>query len=91
MRFIQTPKRYPPHSDAEIVAERLEMEDVSNDDDDAMKTVDEPVYCPNKNELLKIVQNMKKISLFLKGSAIVQSYVNRVACIIDQHFPEKSR
>ena len=52
------------HSDAEIVAELLEMEGVSNDNDDAIETVDEPVYCPDRNELLQVIETMQKI-LFL--------------------------
>ena len=34
---------------------------------------------------------LQKFSLFSKDSAIVQSYANHVACIIDQHFTENSR
>ena len=37
-----------------MLAELLEMEDVSNDNDDAIATKDEPVYWPDRNELLKI-------------------------------------
>ena len=39
-------------SDAEIVAELLKMEDVSNDNDDVIETEDEPVYSPDTNELM---------------------------------------
>ena len=42
-------------------------------------------------ELLQIIETMQKFSLFSKDGAIVQSYANHVACIIDQHFAEKSR
>ena len=48
----------PPPSDAEIVAELLETEDVSNDNSDAIETEDEPVYCTNRNELLQIIETM---------------------------------
>ena len=41
----------PLLSDAEIVVELLEMEDVSNDNDDVMETEDERVYCPDRNKL----------------------------------------
>ena len=81
----------PPPSDAEIVGELLETEDVSNDNDNAIKTEDEPVYCPDRNELLQIIETMQKFSLFSKDGTIVQSYANHVAGIIDQHFAEKSR
>ena len=39
-------------SDAEIVAELLKMEDVSNDNDDVIETEDKPVYSPDTNELM---------------------------------------
>ena len=61
-----------------------------DDNDDAIKTEDEPVYCPDRNELLQIIKTMQKFSLFSKDGAIVQSYANHVACIIDQYFAEKS-
>ena len=34
---------------------------------------------------------MQKLSLFSNDGAMVQSYVNHIAHIIDQHFAEKSR
>ena len=43
------------------------------------------------NELLQIIKTMQKFSLLSKDGAIVQSYANHVARIIDQHFAEKSR
>ena len=46
----------PPPSDTEIVAELLETEDVSDDDDDySGENADEPVKCPDKNELLQVI------------------------------------
>ena len=39
-------------SDTKIIAQLLETEDVSKDNDDAIKTEDEPVYCPDRKELL---------------------------------------
>ena len=39
---------------------------VSNDKDDAVKTEDEPVYCPNRNEFLQIMETMQKFSFFQK-------------------------
>ena len=56
----------PPPSDTKIVAELLETEDVSNDKDDAIETEDEPVYCPDRNELLQIIETMQKFSFFQK-------------------------
>ena len=40
---------------------------------------------------LEIIKTMQKLSLFSKDGAIVQSYANHLARIIDQHFAEKSR
>ena len=54
------------------------------------KTEDEPVYCPDRKENLQIIEIMQKFWLFLIDGAIVESYANHVACIIDQHFVEKS-
>ena len=42
------------------------MEDASNDNDDAIKTEDESVYCPNRNEISEIIKIMQKFSLFSK-------------------------
>ena len=81
----------PPPSDVEIVVELLEAEDVSNDNDDTIETEDDPVYYPDSNELLQIIKTMQKFSLFSKDSAVVQSYVNHVAGIIDKNSTEKSR
>ena len=53
----------PPPSDAEIVAELLETEGVSDDDDDDdysgdESVADEPVKCPDKNELLQVIETL---------------------------------
>ena len=63
----------PPPSDAEIVAELLETEGVSDDDDDddddndddSGEAADEPVKCPDKNELLQVIETLQRFSLFL--------------------------
>ena len=54
----------PSLSDAEIVAVMLETEDVSNDNDDAVETEDEPAYRPDKTELLQIIEAMRKFPCF---------------------------
>ena len=82
--------RQPPPCDAEIVAELLEMEDVSNDTMMQLKVKVNQCITPQK-QALKIIKTMQKFSLFSKHGAIVQSYVNHVAYIINQHFAEKSR
>ena len=56
----------PPLSDAEIAAEPLETESVSNDNDDVIETEDEPVYCPNRKELLQIIETMQNSPCFQK-------------------------
>ena len=60
-----------PPSDAEIVAELLETEDVSNDNNDPIETKDEPAYCPERCDLLQIIETMQKFSLFSNNSAMV--------------------
>ena len=37
-----------------------------NGNDDAIETKDEPVYCPDRNKLLQIIENMQKNSPFLQ-------------------------
>ena len=87
----EVPAVQPPTSGAEIVAELLETEDVSNDNNDAIKTENEPLYCTDRNKLLPFIRTTQKFSLFSRHRAIVQSYLNHAACIIDQHFADKSR
>ena len=62
-----------------------------DDNDDAIETEDEPMYCPDRNELLQIIDTKQKFSLFSKDGGIVQSYANNAARITDHHFVEKSR
>ena len=64
------------------------MEDVSNSNDDTMETEDEPVYWPDKNKRLQIIETMQKFSLFSKD---FQSFTNHVAVITGQDFAEKNR
>ena len=71
-----------PPFEAETVAELLGTEDVSNDNDDAIETEEEPVYFHNRNKLLQIVEHMQKFSLFSKDDVVVRSYANHVATII---------
>ena len=61
----------PPPSDAEIVVQLLETEGVSDDDHDdySGEVADEPVNCPDKNELLQVIETWQRFSLFLdKGT-----------------------
>ena len=71
--------------------ELLETEDVSNENDDATDPEDEPVCCPDGNELLQTIKTMQKFYLFSKDGAIIQSYPDHVPPITDLHIAEKSR
>ena len=62
----EVPVVQPPLSDAEIAEEPLETESVSNDNDDAIETEDEPVYCPDRKELLQIIETMQNSPCFQK-------------------------
>ena len=43
------------------------MESVSNDNDDAIETEGKPVYCPDRKELLQIIETMQNSPCFQKG------------------------
>ena len=81
----------PPPSDAEIVAELLETEDISDDDDDyySGEVADEPVKCPNKNQLLQVIETLQMFPLFLDKGDTIQSYASRIESQVDQHFAKK--
>ena len=89
----------PPPSDAEIVAELLETEGVSDDDDDddddndddSGEAADEPVKCPDKNELLQVIETLQRFSLFLGKADKIQSYASRIQNQVDQHFAKKKK
>ena len=82
----------PPPSDAEIVAELLETEGVNDDDDYySGEVADEPVKCPNKNELLQVIETLQRFSLFLDKGDTIQSYASRVESQVDQHFAKKKK
>ena len=82
----------PPPSDAEIVAELLETEGVSDDDDDySGEVADEPVKCPDKNELLQVIETLQRFSLFLDKGDTIQSYASRIESQVDQHFAKKKK
>ena len=79
----------PPPSDAEIATELLETEGVSDDDDDYTREVaDKPVKCPDKNELLQVIETLQRFPLFLDKGDIIQSYASRTENQVDQHFED---
>ena len=82
----------PPPADAEIVAELLETEGVSDDYDDYSGEVpDEPVKCPDKNELLQVIKILQRFSLFLDKGDTIQSYASCIESQVDQHFANKKK
>ena len=79
----------PPPSDAEIVAELLKTEGVS--DDYSGEVADEPVKCPDKNELLQIIEILQRFSLFLDKGDTIQSYASRIESQFDQRSAKKKK
>ena len=59
-------------SGVEIVAKLLKTEDEINDNDDEIETKDEPVYCPDRNELLQIIATMRSFQKILKLSNLMR-------------------
>ena len=77
----------PPPSDAKIVAVLLQTKGVSDDDYDySSEVADEPVKCPDKNELMQVV---KKFSLFIDKGETIGSYASWIESQVDQHFARK--
>ena len=94
-----------PPSDAEIVAELLETEVVS----DyyyyyyyyyyhyycyyyySGEVADEPVKCPDKNQLFQVIETLQRFSLFLDEGDTIQSYASRIENQVDQHFAKKKK
>ena len=86
----------PPPSDAEIAAELLETESVSdddndNDDDYSSEVADEPIKFPDKNELLQIIETLQRFPLFLDIGDTIQSYARRIGSQADQNFAKKKK
>ena len=85
----------PPPSDAEIIAELLEMEGVSDDDDYyyyySHEVADEQVKCPDKNELLQVIKTLQRFSLFLDKGDTIPSYASRIEIQVNQHFAKNKK
>ena len=80
----------PPPSDAEIVAELLERDGFSNNDDYYFgEDGDEPVKCPDKNELLQVLETLQRFSLFLDKWDTIQSNASRIESQADQLFAKR--
>ena len=84
-------KTVQPPSDAEILAELLETEGASDDDDYSGEVAGEPVKCPEKNELLQVIETLQRFSLFLDKGDTIQSYSSRIESQVDQHFAKKKK
>ena len=81
-----------PPFEAEIVAELLETEGVSDDDCYYSGEVAyEPVKCPDKNEPVQVIKTLQRFSLFLDKVATIQLYVSRIESQVDQHFAKKKQ
>ena len=82
----------PSPSDAEIVAELLVGEGISDDDDYySGEVADEPVKCPDKSELLQVIEILQRFSLFVDKGDTIQSYASRIESQVDQHFAKKKK
>ena len=84
----------PPPSDAEIIAELLEMEGVSDDYYYyyySHKVADEQVKCPDKNELLQVIKTLQRFSLFLDKGDTIPSYASHIEIQVNQHFAKKKK
>ena len=81
----------PPPSDAEIVAELLETEGASGDDDSG-EVADEPVKCPDKKmSCCKLLRLLQRFSFYLDKGSTIQSYASRIESPVDQHFAKKKK
>ena len=68
------------------------MEDASDDDDYySGEVADEPVKCPDKNELLQLVETLQRFSLFLDKGDTIQSYASRIESQVNQYFAKKKQ
>ena len=81
----------PPPSNVEILAELLEMEDISYDYYYSGEVADVPVKCPDENELLRVIKIFQRFALFLDKGNTIQSYTSRIESQVDQHFAKKKQ
>ena len=81
----------PPPTDAEILADFLETDNISDDELVGDDVEDEPMECPGKNELLHALELFQKFSLFAADGDTVQSDCFKVERNIDNHFSRKGK
>ena len=60
------------------------MESVSDNDD-------EPVKCPDKNELLQVIKTSQRFFLVLDKRYTIQSYASHIESQVHQHFAKKKQ
>ena len=72
----------PPSTDAEILADFLETDHISDDElvDDSDDVEDVPMECPGKNELLHALELFQKFSLFVADGLKCKNY--HLSCLI---------
>lgn len=75
----------PPPTDNKIVAGLLETENVS-DDDNSAEVEDKSVKCPYGNELLQVIETLKRFFLFADKEYTIQSYANPFGDQINRRF-----
>ena len=78
----------PPHTDAEILADILETDNISDDElvDDSDDFEDVSMEFPGKTELLHALELFQKFSLFAADGGTVQSNCFQLERNIDNHF-----
>ena len=71
----------------------VEVDDVSDDEsvNDGGDVEDEPVECPERNELLHAIEILQRLSLFANEGDTIQSYANKIERNIDRHFTQKKK
>ena len=59
------------------------------------KVADKPVKCPDKNELLQVIETLQNFSLSLDksrgGEDTIQSHASCIESQVDQHFAKKKK
>ena len=78
----------PPPTDAEILADFLKTDNISDEElvDDSDDVEDVPMECPGKNEVLHALELFQKFSLFAADGDTVQSNCFELELNIDNHF-----
>ena len=70
----------------------LETEGVSDDDDYySSEVADEPLKCPEKNELLQVIETLQRFSLFLDKGTSIQCHACHIESQVDEHFAKRKK